>query len=216
MLKFTPKLEIPHTNKGSYESLNGRKVVLDNDTRAKRSPWEKKAVVYHEFGHAIGDQRSLIYGSKELEELRNRQIARLRKRVKTTVTDYTYDYSTHTYKTTTRETTQMYAKALSARIDRVYGRLKKFGDDVFTRRGITKHDALEQIGSLQDTLKSLINSPGVGWGHSTSYFNSTGMRRHEYLAHCFENAFLGNRAFQHFMPTEYQEMIDYIRSLKFT
>ena len=216
MLKFTPKLEIPHTNKGSYESLNGRKVVLDNDTRAKRSPWEKKAVVYHEFGHAIGDQRNLIYGSKELEELRNRQIARLRKRVKTTVTDYTYDYSTHTYKTTTRETTQMYAKALSARIDRVYGRLKKFGDDVFTRRGITKHDALEQIGSLQDTLKSLINSPGVGWGHSTSYFNSTGMRRHEYLAHCFENAFLGNRAFQHFMPTEYQEMIDYIRSLKFT
>ena len=216
MLKYTPKLEIPHTNKGSFESLNGRKVVLDNDTRAKRSPWEKKAVVYHEFGHAIGDQRSIIYGNKELEELRKKQIARLRKRVKTTVTEEKYDFEAHKYITTTRETTVMYAKALSARIDRVYERLKKFGDDVFTRRGITKHDALEQIGSLQDTLKSLINSPGVGWGHSTSYFNSVGMRRHEYLAHCFENAFLGNRAFQHFMPTEYQEMIDFINSLKFS
>jgi hypothetical protein len=110
----------------------------------------------------------------------------------------------------------MYAKELSARIDAVLARIRKFGDGVFTRRGITKKDVVEQIGSLQDTLKSLVNSPGVGWGHSTSYFNSTGMRRHEYLAHCFENAFLGNRVFQHFMPTEYQEMIDFINSLKFS
>ena len=216
MLKYTPKLEMPHTNKGSYESLNGRKVVLDNDSRAKASPWEKKAVVYHEFGHAIGDQRDLIYRCKELEDLRNKQIARLRKRVKSTKTEYKYDYGKGTYTTTTRETTQMYAKELSARIDAVLARIRKFGDGVFTRRGITKKDVVEQIGSLQDTLKSLVNSPGVGWGHSTSYFNSTGMRRHEYLAHCFENAFLGNRVFQHFMPTEYQEMIDFINSLKFS
>lgn len=216
MLKYTPKLEMPHTNKGSYESLNGRKVVLDNDSRAKASPWEKKAVVYHEFGHAIGDQRDLIYRCKELEDLRNKQIARLRKRVKSTKTEYKYDYGKGTYTTTTRETTQMYAKELSARIDAVLARIRKFGDGVFTRRGITKKDVVEQIGSLQDTLKSLVNSPGVGWGHSTSYFSSTGMRRHEYLAHCFENAFLGNRVFQHFMPTEYQEMIDFINSLKFS
>lgn len=216
MLRYTPTLVIPHTNKGSYEALHGRKVVLDSDDRSKLSPWEKKAVVYHEFGHAIGDQRDIIYGCKELEELRKKQIARLRKRVKTTVTEEKYDFNTHQYITTTREASIMYAKSLSARIDAVYNRLKKFGDDVFTRRGITKRDAIEQIASLQDTLKSLINSPGVGWGHSTNYFNSKGNRRHEYLAHCFENAFLGNRAFQHFMPTEYQEMIDFINSLKFS
>ena len=214
-LKYKPTLKIPHTNKGSYESKLGREVVLDNDTRAKNSPWEKKAVVYHEFGHAIGDQRDIINGYKPLQDLREKQIARLRKKVKTTVTDYKYDFATGTYKTTTRQTSIMYAKQLSARIDAVYGRLKKFGDDVFTRRGITKHDALEQIGSLQDTLKSLVNSSGVGWGHSTSYFNSLSMRRHEYLAHCFENAYLGNRAFEHFMPTEYKEMIDLIKSLPY-
>lgn len=214
-LKYKPTLKIPHTNKGSYESKLGREVVLDNDTRAKNSPWEKKAVVYHEFGHAIGDQRDIINGYKPLQDLREKQIARLRKKVKTTVTDYKYDFATGTYKTTTRQTSIMYAKQLSARIDAVYGRLKKFGDDVFTRRGITKHDALEQIGSLQDTLKSLVNSNGVGWGHSTSYFNSLSMRRHEYLAHCFENAYLGNRAFEHFMPTEYKEMIDLIKSLPY-
>ena len=214
-LKYMPTLKIPHTNKGSYECKLGREVVLDNDTRAKNSPWEKKAVVYHEFGHAIGDQRDIIHGYKPLQDLREKQIARLRKKVKTTVTDYKYDYATGTYKTTTRQTSIMYAKQLSARIDAVYERLKKFGDDVFTRRGITTRDALEQIGSLQDTLKSLVNSNGVGWGHSTSYFNSLSMRRHEYLAHCFENAYLGNRAFEHFMPTEYKEMIDLIKSLPY-
>lgn len=214
-LKYMPTLKIPHTNKGSYECKLGREVVLDNDTRAKNSPWEKKAVVYHEFGHAIGDQRDIIHGYKPLQDLREKQIARLRKKVKTTVTDYKYDYATGTYKTTTRQTSIMYAKQLSARIDAVYERLKKFGDDVFTRRGITKRDALEQIGSLQDTLKSLVNSNGIGWGHSTSYFNNLSMRRHEYLAHCFENAYLGNRAFEHFMPTEYKEMIDLIKSLPY-
>ena len=214
-LKYMPTLKIPHTNKGSYESKLGREVVLDNDTRAKNSPWEKKAVVYHEFGHAIGDQRDIINGYKPLQDLREKQIARLRKKVKTTVTEHKYDFGTGTYKTTTRQTSIMYAKQLSARIDAVYERLKKFGDDVFTRRGITKRDALEQIGSLQDTLKSLVNSRGVGWGHSTSYFNSLSMRRHEYLAHCFENTYLGNRAFEHFMPTEYKEMIDLIKSLPY-
>lgn len=214
-LKYMPTLKIPHTNKGSYESKLGREVVLDNDTRAQRSPWEKKAVVYHEFGHAIGDQRDIIHGYKPLQDLREKQIARLRKKVKTTVTEHKYDFGTGTYKTTTRQTSIMYAKQLSARIDAVYERLKKFGDDVFTRRGITKRDALEQIGSLQDTLKSLVNSSGVGWGHSTSYFNSLSMRRHEYLAHCFENTYLGNRAFEHFMPTEYKEMIDLIKSLPY-
>ena len=214
-LKYMPTLKIPHTNKGSYESKLGREVVLDNDTRAKNSPWEKKAVVYHEFGHAIGDQRDIINGYKPLQDLREKQIARLRKKVKTTVTEHKYDFGTGTYKTTTRQTSIMYAKQLSARIDAVYERLKKFGDDVFTRRGITKRDALEQIGSLQDTLKSLVNSSGVGWGHSTSYFNSLSMRRHEYLAHCFENTYLGNRAFEHFMPTEYKEMIDLIKSLPY-
>ena len=214
-LKYMPTLKIPHTNKGSYESKLGREVVLDNDTRAKNSPWEKKAVVYHEFGHAIGDQRDIINGYKPLQDLREKQIARLRKKVKTTVTEHKYDFGTGTYKTTTRQTSIMYAKQLSARIDAVYERLKKFGDDVFTRRGITKRDALEQIGSLQDTLKSLVNSRGVGWGHSTSYFNSLSMRRHEYLAHCFENTYLGNRAFEHFMHTEYKEMIDLIKSLPY-
>ena len=215
MLKETPKLERPHTNKGSYETNMGRKVVLDSDDRSKRSPWEKKSVVYHEFGHAIADQRGLTT-SQAVIDLREAMIKRLRVKVKTTVQESSWDYTQHKYTYTTREANLMKAKVISARIDAVLARIRKFGDEVFTRRGITKHDVIEQIGCVQDTLKSLINSPGVGWGHSTSYFKSQYLRRHEFLAHCFENAFLGNRVFQHFMPTEYQEMIDLINGLKFS
>lgn len=214
MLKETPTLVRPHTNKGSYETNYGRKVVLDSDLRSKRSPWEKKSVVYHEFGHAIADQRGLIQNQAVID-LRATMIKRLRAKVKTTVQESTFDYKQGKYIYTTREANVMKAKAISARIDAVLARIRKFGDEVFTRRGITKSDVVEQIGSVQDTLKSLINSPGVGWGHSTSYFKSQTLRRHEFLAHCFENTFLGNRVFQHFMPTEYQEMIDLINGLKF-
>ena len=85
-------------------------------------------------------------------------------------------------------------------------------DATFTKRGITKGDVIEQIAAVQDTLKSLITS--VGWGHSTTYFKGRGKSEAEYIAHCFENAFIGNRVFQKFLPVEYAEMIAFIRSLK--
>lgn len=107
----------------------------------------------------------------------------------------------------------MKAKAVSDRLDRLYYKIKSMNPETFTKRGITKDDVIEQIAAVQDTLKSLINS--VGWGHSTKYFNYPGMSEHEYLAHCFENTFIGNRIFQKYLPTEYAEMIDLIQSLKF-
>ena len=62
----------------------------------------------------------------------------------------------------------MKAKVLSERLDRLYKKISSMSDAVFTKRGITKHDVIEQILAVQDTLKSLIIS--VGWGHSTAYF----------------------------------------------
>ena len=40
------------------------------------------------------------------------------------------------------------------------------------------------------------------------------MSETEYLAHAFENAFLGNRIFEKYLPDIYEEMIGYINSLK--
>ena len=212
LLKEKPTLKIPHTNKGSYETDHGKTVVLDSVSRGKASKWEKISVVYHEFGHAIADQRDLLY-TDSVQELRKKQIARLRKRVTIKTKEKVLNKKTWEYEEKEVTKQVMKAKAVSDRLDRLYYKIKSMNPEIFTKRGITKDDVIEQIAAVQDTLKSLINS--VGWGHSTKYFNYPGMSEHEYLAHCFENTFIGNRIFQKYLPTEYAEMIDLIQSLKF-
>lgn len=211
-----PKKPIPltiHKKNGndSYHSpLKG--VVLDmGGTRSSQSPYYRRALIYHEFGHGIDYQRGLRH-SAEVKALRDKQIVRLRERVETTITERKWDSGKKAFVTETRKTKQMKAKVLSERLDRLYRKIYSMDDATFTKRGITKHDVIEQIAAVQDTLKSLIIS--VGWGHSTSYFKGSGKSEAEYLAHCFENAFIGNRVFQKYLPTEYAEMIAFIRSLK--
>lgn len=208
---------------GSYETNSGKKVVLDNGYRNARSQYQRRAIVYHEFGHAIGDQRGLIY-SQELKDLREKQRDRLRTPQKdfywTTETESNYNPETGKFtivkKKVKKEVYQSRILTLSKKIEAIYYKIqaKKDDDPIFKRYGITQQDACEQITSLMDTLRSLFNRNDVGWGHPVSYFKQRTNREHEYLAHCFENAFLGNRCFQLLMPIEYQEMIDYIRTLK--
>lgn len=211
-----PKKPIPLTihkkngNDSYHSALKG--VVLDmGGTRSSQSPYYRRALIYHEFGHGIDYQRGLRH-SKEVKDLRDKQIARLREKVETTVTKRKWDPDKKAFVTETKKTKLMKAKVLSERLDRLYRKIYSMDDATFTKRGITKHDVIEQIAAVQDTLKSLIVS--VGWGHSTSYFKGAGNSEAEYLAHCFENAFIGNRVFQKYLPTEYAEMIAFIRSLK--
>jgi hypothetical protein len=110
----------------------------------------------------------------------------------------------------------MYIITLSQKIQNIVNRLrnKKEDDPIFKRYGLTKGDALEQICCVMDTLRSLVNRQDVGYGHSVSYFKYPGMKEHEYLAHCFENAYIGNTAFKVLMPTEYAEMIALVKTFK--
>lgn len=211
-----PKKPIPLTihkkngNDSYHSALKG--VVLDmGGTRSSQSPYYRRALIYHEFGHGIDYQRGLRH-SKEVKDLRDKQIVRLREKVETTVTKRKWDPDKKEFVTETKKTKLMKAKVLSERLDRLYRKIYSMDDATFTKRGITKHDVIEQIAAVQDTLKSLIVS--VGWGHSTSYFKGAGKSEAEYLAHCFENAFIGNRVFQKYLPTEYAEMIAFIRSFK--
>lgn len=196
----------------SYYSPSEQRVYIDKGgKRSAQSPYYRRALIYHEFGHGIDWQRGLRH-SKEVKDLRDKQITRLREKVETTVTKKKWDPDKKEFVTETKKTKLMKAKVLSERLDRLYRKIYSMDDATFTKRGITKHDVIEQIAAVQDTLKSLIIS--VGWGHSTSYFKGAGKSEAEYLAHCFENAFIGNRVFQKYLPTEYAEMIAFIRSLK--
>ena len=219
LLKEKPKLELRHKNKGSYCTNNGKLVVIDGDSRAAASDWYRIRVIYHEFGHAIADQRKLLF-SKEVTDVRDRQITRLRKREKATyyTTEKVWNHKKGKYELqkVRHEVNQMKIVTLSAKINNIYRRIKdkKSDDPIFKRFGITKGDAIEQFCALMDTLRSLVNRDDVGWGHSVSYFKNYGMKEHEYLAHTFENAFIGNRVFQLLMPTEYAEMIALAKSFK--
>ena len=199
------------TGNDSYFSPTENRVYLDKKRRSEESLYYRKALIYHEFGHGIDWQRGLRY-SQEVKDLREKQIKRLKKQVVQTKEKTYFDGTKMEYVTKQVKTRVMYAKYISERLDRLYFKIRSMKDETFAKRGITKQDVIEQIAAVQDTLKSLISS--VGWGHSTSYFKTKGFSEAEYIAHCFENAFIGNRIFQKYLPTEYAEMIAFIKSLK--
>lgn len=220
LLKETPTLNLPNKGKGSFMTNHGRSVTLDsNPDRIKPGSWYRRAVIYHEFGHAIAEQRDLLFTS-EVTDTRNKQIKRLKKREKatyyTTHRIWNYDKAEWETRKVKHEVDQMRVITLSAKIANIQSRIaqKKADDPIFTRFGVTQRDVVEQLGAIMDTLRSLVNRHDVGEGHPVSYFNRHGNKEHEYLAHCFENAFIGNRVFQLLMPTEYAEMVALAKSFK--
>ena len=204
------KLEILNDDSGSYE-VGGFLVRLANKKRNQQSPWEKKAVVYHEYGHCIDDQRRLK-DDVALKKMRDKQ----KKWLKEQIVWHSY---VPRWDTTTKSKYYARTEIVSSRIEQIEYRLNelsrkvyRMGDDVFTSRGITKYDVIEQILSARDTIMSL--NPNYGAGHSKSYFSRKGFKEAEYLAHAFENAFIGNPVFKKYMPDIYREMVEFINNLK--
>lgn len=205
------KLEIVKKDDGAHFSPSKKLVHLCDSKRCAASNWERKAVVYHEFGHGIDDQRDLS-ASKELADMREAQIKALRKRDTYTFWEKSYNYQTGKYEWKKYEKKMMLVAYIDKKLQALMTKVWNMSAETFTKRGITKMDVVEQIGSVRDTIKSLVIS--YGDGHSTAYFKRFRNQEAEYLAHAFENAFIGNRVFQKYMPEIYNEMIAYIRSLK--
>lgn len=205
------RLEILDSDTGSYSSFFGDLVHIAGKKRGKSSPWECKSVIYHEYGHCIDAQRGLWQDAK-LIAMRNAHIKMLKKKGEYTLYERKWNHeSGGWYYERTKQTMTM-VEYIDKKLVALTEKIAWMGDDVFIKRGITKADVIEQIGSTRDTIKSLVVK--YGSGHSTSYFRKTRMKETEYLAHAFENAFLGNRVFQKYLPDIYAEMVAYIRALK--
>lgn len=205
------RLEILDSDTGSYSSFFGDLVHIAGKKRGKSSPWECKSVIYHEYGHCIDAQRGLWQDAK-LIAMRNAQIKMLKKKGEYTLYERKWNHeSGGWYYERTKQTMTM-VEYIDKKLVALTEKIAWMGDDVFIKRGITKADVIEQIGSTRDTIKSLVVK--YGSGHSTLYFRKTRMKETEYLAHAFENAFLGNRVFQKYLPDIYAEMVAYIRALK--
>ena len=204
-------LEILDSDTGSWSSFIGDKVHIAGKKRGKSSPWECKSVIYHEYGHCIDAQRGLWQDAK-LIAMRNAQIKMLKKKGEYTLYERKWNHeSGGWYYERTKQTMTM-VEYVDKKLVALVEKIAWMKDDVFIKRGITKADVIEQIGSTRDTIKSLVVK--YGSGHTTSYFRKTRMKETEYLAHAFENAFLGNRVFQKYLLTIYAEMVAYIKALK--
>lgn len=205
------RLEIVKKEDGAYYAAG--KVHLCDSKRNEASNWHRKSVVYHEYGHAIDWQRGLRK-SKEIEQLREQHKKYLRKRSTYKVWDSSIEKVDGEYKIVNRSSMQSMSRVayIDKKLEDILSRVWRMKDETFTKRGITKADVLEQIGATRDTIKSLVVKYGAG--HSDSYFRMPGTKEAEYIAHAFENAFLGNVVFKKYLPEMYNEMIAYIRSLK--
>jgi hypothetical protein len=205
------QLALSKANKGAYYSPSEKKVYIYDAARNEKSAWERKAVVYHEFGHGIDWQRDLR-SSQEVADMRTIQIARLKKQGTYKVWTRRYDYAKGKYVNEQVERKMSLVAYLDQKMQAISSKVWGMNAETFTKRGITKADVLEQIGSVRDTIKSLVIT--YGDGHSTKYFKTPGRQQAEYLAHAFENAFVGNEVFKKYMPDTYKEMVAYIRGLK--
>ena len=210
-----PKKPIPlvlsKSNKGAYYSPLEAKVHLFDADRNAKSAWERKAVVYHEFGHGIDWQRDLRH-SQAVADMRAEQIKRLNQKGIYKVWVREYNDKTGRYENKRIEKKMSLVAYIDQKLQSITSKIWGMKAETFTKRGISKSDVLEQIGSVRDTIKSLVIR--YGDGHSTKYFKMPGKSEAEYLAHAFENAFVGNEVFQKYMPDIYKEMVDFIRTLK--
>jgi len=82
-------------------------------------------------------------------------------------------------------------------------------------------DTAEQTTSVLDTIMSLDKRYGAGHGYKVTYggkrmdyFNVPGMKEAEFIAHAFENRFVGNPLFKKHMPDLYDDMIELTKKFK--
>lgn len=74
------------------------------------------------------------------------------------------------------------------------------------------HDLVNMCTATSDTVMSL--NPKFGMGHSQSYWREDGYKEAEFIAHMFENRFIGNPLFKKVMPELYDEMLTLADDLK--
>ena len=150
--------------------------------RGAKSPWECKAVIYQEYGHCIDAQRALWTDSK-LINMRNAQIKMLKKKRKYTLYERKWNHNGGGWYYERVTKTMSKVEYIDTKLQQLQDKIWGMKDEVFTKRGITKWDVLEQIGSTRDTSNRLLLS--MASGHSRLTLRNANVRT-EYLAHALK------------------------------
>lgn len=215
LLKEDPKYVVKQSDSGSECTDDGKVITLADKSRWEASPYFKKAVVYHETGHAVDFQRGLS-SDKDLIDMRKKHLAELSKVEKRTWREFGLDENLKfTVKEVGEREINMF-EYVENELDILRKLLQTKGEDWLsgTEYGVLGYniaDVDEQILNLRDTIKSL--NTKYGTGHDNLYFSGAGHKETEYIAHCFENAFVGNKIFETYLPDIYKDMVDFVRKL---
>lgn len=205
------KLNISPRAKGSFYDPSKQAITIANNERNKRSDWHRLSVIYHEYGHAIDWQRALRLSPKTTE-LMARWRNNLGKTTERVIYERTYDYAANKWVYTRQKVKISPIAYIDKRLEDLTDRIFRTKLATIERLGIPRYDLLEQITSLRDTIMAI--NPRYGAGHTAAYFKRPGTREAEFLAHCFENTYIGNPIFKKYLPELYDEMTAYIRALE--
>jgi len=89
----------------------------------------------------------------------------------------------------------------------------KISEDLMRRHHSTSDMGVRaQVTKVADTIMSL--NTNYGWGHTKTYFRRPGNKQAEFIAHAFENKFIGNEVFKQVMPDLFDEMVSMVDSFK--
>lgn len=183
----------------SYSPLE-RVVNLATTDGRYPSEWFKFKTVYHEYGHALDYQLDLRHNAK-IKALWDKYNKALKVRGKHTYFEYGKPVT---------EDKMPLGEYIGKTLDRYYDRLTadddKISKELFKRLGFLQTDSNSVITAYADTINSLSKGKW-GWGHTKTYWKGEDSPVVEFIAHMFENRYVGNGYFKWHYREMFEEMI---------
>ena len=201
-IKYSRRLG-KNIEEGSWFNNRSRTIQISS----QRYKGFEKQILAHEFGHAINKDLKLISWLKshpKIESLYNKHRAifidsdnNLTSKAKSLIKKWG---GGKTNKTSTDNYWKYYKPHLDNQIKKDFP-------------NISETELKEYSGAVSDFICSLSDNR-VGWGHDwKKYFELRHMQHEEFMAHAYENRFVGNPVFKKYFPELYDDTIKLIDEL---
>ena len=186
---------------------------FNNQTRtiqisSERYKGLEKKILAHEFGHAINADLKLISFYKT-----DARIEALYKKHSSIFMDRATAKLTNKGKALTKNWGGGKTSATSNK--NYWNNYRPYLDNKIRKDfpKLTDTELKEYSGAVADYLCSLTNNQ-LGWGHGwRDYFRFKSMQYEEFMAHAYENRFVGNPVFKKYFPELYDDLIKLVDQL---
>jgi hypothetical protein len=198
LLNKKPTL-VNNGRKRSQSSWDGMNISVQGKTALKEGYLD--LLMAHEFGHAVHIQRGWITQNGPVNTLVKSVFDKWAKKLGMLG-------ETNAERRAGAEIRFKYNKELKEYVKSIKD--VSLRDPMFKNMDRDKYNKL--LSSAADTFASLTRTD-VGWGHSAEYFRNNTLRYMEFLAHAFENKYVGNPVFKHYYPELYDDLVNLLDEL---